>query len=720
MTDWGPSGQTVYERTYSRTKPNGERETWEDTIERVAHGNLALVHGDDESTWTPEALREAVELKEHMRDFRIIPAGRHLWATGIKGRSYLMNCWTAGWTERLSEHFRFTFMRLMEGGGVGANYSSHFLAPYGAPRRELDVHVVCDPEHPDYQDMLDAGLLSTEYDADWDGGLQVEDSREGWADALTDLLDTYFTDDEVRHRGRVFDVSRVRGKGSRLKSFGGTASGPLPLAAALHKVSKVLNRRVPLLEGEVNIDLGVPVFLEPTDAMLIDHAIAECVVAGGNRRSARMAMVRWDDPHVWEFLTCKNDSGEHWTTNISVEVDDTFTEALADEAHELHWKARQVHLAVTQAALTNGEPGYWNSTLSNHGEVEEVYCTNPCGEITLQMWEACCLGHVNLHKFAPTQMGDAPNLGGLVRAHELMTRFLIRATYADISDEKSQKVEADNRRIGVGHLGVQAYLALNGYKMSDVALRMASPGYNTFRSQLQAMYRAVRNTARQYAFQLRIPEPVKVTTVAPTGSVAKLPGTTEGIHPIYARHFERRIRFSLADADQRETVTKAHEDGFEVEEDQYDSTGNTGIVVYPTKDPLVAEVEAMGRDPKVIETAEELGIEAALAFQAMYQKHYADNAVSFTVNVPAEDHQNEALAADPFGTPPAPSVGRVEKVAKIIATYLPALKGTTIMLDGSRPQSPYTRLTEEEYEAAEAKRIEDSVDLDCSRGACPI
>lgn len=684
---FGPSGKVVYERTYSRTKPNGEKEVWEETVERVVRGNLALVYGDDDSKWPKEIHAEAWDLFTGFRDFKMISAGRHLWASGVKGRQYLMNCWTSGWTERLSEHFEFTFLRLMEGGGVGANYSSHFLTQYGAPRRGLDVHIVCDPAHPDYAEMLNAGVISDEYDSEWHGAFEVEDSREGWAAALVDLIDTYMDDRSVAHRERVFDVSRVRGRGARLKTFGGTASGPTPFATMMHEVARVLN-------GSCETQL-----LTSLDAMEIDHAIAECVVSGGNRRSARMSIVRWDDPDIFDFIGCKADSGKHWTTNISVEVDDEFFKELANQGPDGN-HAGWVHDAVVKAMLSNGEPGYWNSTLSNHGEIVPVYATNPCGEITLQMFEACNLGHVNLDAFAPKRSSETWDEGALTRAHELMTRFLIRATYADINDPKSREVQDDNRRIGVGHLGVQGFLVKNGWKYSDVAVRTTSPGYHIFRQLLERMYRTARNTARRYAFELRIPEPIKVTTVAPTGSIAKLPGVTEGIHPIYARFFERRIRFSLVDPAQSQKINDEWARGLLVETCGYDKSGNTGIVVYPTKDPLVAQVQDMGYSADLVESASEIPLDTMLAFQAMYQTHYADNAVSFTVNV-------------------APGLDHFE-AAETIARWLPELKGTTIMVDESRPQSPYTRITEEQYEAALVKQIEDSIDLECATGACPI
>lgn len=693
QTPFGPTGQTVYERTYSRTKANGEKETWPETVRRVAEGNLALVYGSREG-WDEAVVAEHDELVSYMDRFAILPAGRHLWASGVKGRQYLFNCHVSGWGSKLSRHFEFTFLRLMEGGGVGANYSSRFLEPYGAPRRELDVHIVCDPAHQDYEAMRASGLLSTEYDSDWVGAFEVEDSREGWADALVDLIDTFMMVAPVKHRERVYDVSRVRCKGSRLKTFGGTASGPAPFGRMMQEIGKVMGGASKVEGSGVQRLLYERSHLTPVEAMEIDHAIAECVVSGGVRRSARMAICKWDDPSIFDFLRSKEDGSKHWTTNISVEIDDEFIKALGEEAGGRATTAKLVHEAVVKGMLHNGEPGYWNSTYSNEGEVGEVIATNPCGEIALEAWENCNLGHVNLDSFAPIEKGGRSDFDGLRRAHELVTRFLIRATHGDVNDGEQAERLASNRRIGVGHFGVQGFLAKHGTRYSN------APYDPEFRNLLTFLHDTVRDAAREYAFELRLPEPVKVTTVAPTGSIAKLPGVTEGIHPIYGRHFLRRVRFNMTDLAQAANVARFEFEGFDVEPCIYDKSGNTYVVTFPTKEKLVAEVEAMGYDPAIVESADELTLEQMLSFQAMYQTEYADNAVSFTANVPEGLDLEETMA--------------------VIKGWLPDLKGTTIMVDGTREQAPYERITEEEFDAYEVTSIEDSTDEDCATGACPV
>lgn len=684
--NFGPSGQIVYERSYSRTKPDGSKENWFETADRVIKGNLGLVYGTPDN-WDDSVKLEYDMLKQMIDDFRIIPGGRHLWASGVPGRQFLFNCHVSHWNEKITDHFDFTFMRLMEGGGVGTNYSTKYIKQYSAPKRELKVHIVCDPSHPDYKKMKESGILSEEFSHEWAGAFQIADTREGWSAAVCDLIETYFKEDVI-HYDRVYNVTGVREEGRPLVSFGGTASGPLPLGIMLHEVAEIVNKRASTKEQ-----------LNPIDMMEIDHSLAMCVVSGGNRRSARMAMVSWDDPYIFEFINCKTDSGKHWTTNISVVIDDTFIRHLntkmPHEDEEAEWDlAWDVYKAAITGVMTNGEPGFWNHSLSNHGEIAEVVCTNPCGEITLREWEACILGHVNMDAFAPQTNDQASfDMDGLIQAHQLMTRFLIRASFGDKADIKQNDMVNKNRRIGVGHFGVQGFLAKLGIKFSD------APKGTFYRHLLEQLYKVVRHEARDYAFQLRIPEPVKVTTIAPTGTIAKLPGATEGIHPIYAKYFIRRIRFSTIN--QAAKIQQFIDQGYEVEDCMY--SANTKVVSFPTKELLVEQVEALGFNAdQIVESADEIDLDAMLAFQEMYQTHYADNAVSFTANIPENKYS-------------------VNQVMQIVRPYMPNLKGTTIMVDGTRPQAPYERITKMHYNYLSGpKSVEDSTDEDCSTGACPI
>lgn len=677
---WGPTGQLVYERTYARTKPDGTKETWPETVHRVVEGNLALV----DARYQLDGERD--DLVRLMTEFKILPAGRHLWASGVKGAQHLFNCWVSGWTETPSDHFEFTFMRLMEGGGVGANYSNRFLEGYPPVQQDLLVDIVCDPEHPDYQQMSDEGLLSNKYHPDWAGSFEIEDSREGWAAALTDLIDTYYRTDEVQHVHRVYDVSRVRPAGSRLRTFGGTASGPAPLARMLKQVDEILAN---LGHRDEKLD-GI-------SAMEIDHAIAQCVVAGGVRRSARMAMMHWNDPQIEQFITCKGEAGDHWTTNISVEVDDVFWELVRafGEGYRdaLTLRAQGILRFLAEGAVKNGEPGMWDSSLSNVGEPNEVICTNPCGEITLEPWEPCNLGHVNLAAFVDD--AGVIHYRDLYLAHKLMTRFLIRATFSPVGDPKSREVLDRNRRIGVGHLGVASFLAMTGRKFSK------APFDWDFGPMLGDLANEVDDVASEFCHQLRIPVPVKKRTVAPTGTIAKLAGVSEGIHPIFSKYFNRRIRFNKLGDDMGQ-VDSLVAQGYTVEDDLY--APNTVVVTIPTKDSLLEAVEAIWgpeRADELVESAADLTLDELLSFQELYQRCWADNAVSFTANVDPDRYT-------------------ATEVAETLKKFGGRIKGSTLFPEKSFPQAPYERISKQQYEAAEHKTVEDSVDLECSTGSCPI
>ena len=639
---WGPQGKEVYERTYSRLKADGTKETWPETVGRVVDGNLALVPAGNVK------VGERQRLYDLMLDMSVLPAGRHLWTSGVSGRQFNRNCHRAGWSPRLADHFGFTFDELMKGGGVGANYSAEYLAQLAPLRRQIDLRIACSAAHPNVDEVNPDDVVGGKV-------LLVEDSREGWVAAVEMLCDMAQTVDDLP--AITVDVSNVRASGEPLRGFGGTASGPAPLVQALRALNDHLNR-------------SVPTGLSGMAAMSIDHALAACVIAGNVRRSARMSVMHWNDPLVFEFIKCKADFADHWTTNISVEVDGDYFDALDDgDPH-----AELVQAEVINGMLTNGEPGFFNSELASAGEDSDARCTNPCGEIALNEWESCNLGHVNLASFGKPS-------AEMQEAFELMARFLVRATFAELLNPLQAEVEAANRRIGVGFFGFQEWLGQLGMRYSEAD----NPAVADALAQMKLW--AV-NASDAYADELGVPRPVKHTTVAPTGTVAKLAGVTEGIHPIYARHFVRRVRYANDDA----ALGRLIADGYETEPCIYNPS--TTVVLFHVRDSLLDCVAA-----ELVEQADELTVNDKLRVQRLVQTHYADNAVSYTVNLAADTTEAELEAA--------------------LALHLPRLKGTTVFPFNSRPQSPYTAITEAEYNAAVDHSIGQGFD-GCASGSCPI
>ncbi len=726
---FGPIGEDVYRRTYSRTKKDGTQEDWYETAARVVNGNCNYV-----SEYFIEK-DEAEKLYKMLLNMEILPAGRHLWATGIgSAKDYIVNCFASDFTPRFSEHFEFTFMRLMEGGGVGSNYSQLFInsrdgSKAWSPKSEINLHLVCHPSHSDYDSDVQVSpgegvlfglesfklegdtfneyvkfqdLLSDKYSCDWDprisngeGALyiRVDDSREGWAEALVKLLDNHMAEDN--NRDIVIDVSNIRPRGALLKGFGGKASGPDALMLLLRRVNRLLNMK---MFGQ----------LTSMDYMMMDHFIAQAVVSGGVRRSARMAMKYWKDIDIFDFINCKAvEPGAvpmHWTTNISVVIDNKFLRALKRGDPF----AEKVYDALVEGAKNNGEPGIINASKALEGEAPgtEFFTTNPCGEIgfvrypDLLCFDVCNLGHCNLDRVQNPE-----------EAFRLLTRFLIRATFAPVMDDKQRRNVDRNRRIGVGFLGYHSWLVKNKIKYSD------APSNENVKSFFRRMYRVVDEEAKHYCHQLRIPECIKKTTIAPTGTIGNLAGCTTGCQSVFSKFYIRRVRLANTDP----LLEELKERGYNIVPDVY--AANTSVVEYYCVDPIYDQVvESLKKDylsqgdheakatgkakleaVELIEDQSEITLEDVLATQRMLQKEFVDNAISITVNLDTNRYSKEDIKAS-------------------LKHYLPDLKGVTIFPEVSMPLTPLERLswetlTEKEMEGYPIERSQ--AEMTCLTG-CPV
>jgi len=103
----------------------------------------------------------------------------------------------------------------------------------------------------------------------------------------------------------------------------------------------------------------------------------------------------------------------------------------------------------------------------------------------------------------------------------------------------------------------------------------------------------------------------------------------------------------------------------------------------------------------MIQDVEELSLHDMLRAQMLVQYYYADNAVSYTVNIKADEYSlAEMMAA--------------------LSIYGPYLKGTTVFPDMSRPQSPMERITEEEFKDSILREMGQSINDICLTGSCPI
>lgn len=675
--NWGPVGKAVYDRTYSRTLPWGDKETWLDTCIRVANGNVRLAypdfHWDQQDDYFRRMMSigfhdpktEFVDLVDKMFHMRIMPGGRQIYGHGVPQFSgALNNCWVTSYAESLTRGHTFLFNEMMLGGGVGANYSqlSGEVINTG-----INLHFVCSESHPDFEALKAEGLISDEYTA-WSGAFMVGDSREGWSEALGDMIDTMLRDD-VRHSNRVYDLSGIRAAGSPIRRFGGQASGPIALAKTMRDIAAIY-------DGAVG---RAPT---PLEVMAADHAIAEGVVAGGNRRSARMSMLHWKDPFISSFIKCKQDMTglPQWSTNLSVIVDNEFWDGVAEGDELATW----VFEASIKAMAETSEPGFWNIDLAHEDEHGRLpVATNPCGEISLSPFESCNLGHLNI-----------ANIDGKVEAiwcASLMARFLLRTTLDTVNDPIANEIQNQQRRLGLGLFGVIEHAGKQG-----LDLRERDDLRSYFRDDLKSLRGVVEDHAKEYARELRVVAPVKFTTVAPTGTTAKLAGTTEGCQPHYSDYFIQRMQLAKGAPSTPEIIERTLKNypGSWVEDSVYDRSGNTSVIAMPLKHPL-ADTDIQSEDHWTVDQHLQL---------LLYFQQWADNGISYTINCATPELDD-----------------RVAELRGALLRRGRGIKGITYHAEGHYPQSPKERISKERFlELTNGDGAEgDGLD-DCQNGSCPI
>lgn len=672
---FGPIGETVFNRTYARPVEMEDgtfrNEVWAETARRVVLGNLAFAPAD------VAFIDEATELFELLFNFKVTPAGRHLWTTGTN-LVYNRNCFLSPYAEQTSLHTAWTAQRLFEGGGVGGNYSDDLIAITKPILGSVEIRVVCDASHPNFDLVREtagthfAALSRPRLDETL---IVVDDSREGWVDLWSTVIDTAT---EVGTHKLLIDVSGIREYGAPLVTFGGQASGPEPLVRAALEMAATVN-------GATGRQLDGLEFME------LDHSAASAVVAGGTRRSARMSLKLWSDPDIFKFISLKSDTDGHWTTNISVETNDEFKVALDNIAHPLHEHANKVVSAIAKGIAINGEPGMVDTSAHSVGEPVAIRGVNPCAEVSLNPGESCNIGSVNLDAFGQ-------DFDGAARAFEMMARFLYRATIAPYPDALSAEIEGRNRRIGLGILGFQGWVAAHGTKLSEFA------SDHDLRAQLSHFRVAARKAADAIADALGMPRSVKVMAIAPTGSISQLSGATAGIHPVNAKHYYRLVRYASTDPQ----LIELERQGFMVEDDLV--AANTKVVRFVVKDGI------LDRFPEeLIEDSTEIDFDQFMTMVKAVQDtllHGTDgNAVSATAQIPAGMDPDELALS----------------LRKHIGN---GLKGITAFPAISIPQAPIQNLTKAQYEAALAEVGEnaafyaaayaDSNDGNCGTGACPV
>lgn len=273
---WGPIGEVVYLRTYSRwIEAEGRRERWHETVARVVEHSMTLEPGHLRSS--VQRRQEAEELFDAIWNLRAFPSGRGLWVAGTDhARNNAMAMFNCAYTNIHTTHdFYDMVILLMNGAGVGFGVREDQVAEF---RKQGTFTARAAVGIAPYTYAGTPGMA--EHTMRIGDALIVGDSREGWAEFVRDFLNAYLFSDVPQI---TVNVDYVRPKGSVLRTFGGFASGPEPLIEFVRGVERVC-------AGQTEI----------TSVMLLDIAnlIGRMVVAGGTRRSAQIGLgSAYDTPY---------------------------------------------------------------------------------------------------------------------------------------------------------------------------------------------------------------------------------------------------------------------------------------------------------------------------------------------------------------------------------------------------------------------------------------
>lgn len=484
-------------------------ETWTDTIKRVVEGNVF----QDPSVAASEA-----ELLYHLCwTGQILPPGRGLWTGGIDGipADARYNCW--GVVLHSIDDWCWVMNQLMLGGGVGVGLTGIDDLPSVAGGSGR-LAVRCRPDHQDVEEV------EPDAKAALNGQTPIyyaPDSREGWVECLRRTLTAAFEGADL-----IIDLSDIRPRGAPIKTFGGIACGPGPLAHLIRAVHEIVRQAV----GRQ---------LTSVEALDITNFIGYCVKAGNVRRSAILTLGRADDQ---AFRDAKKDwdsvKSHRHTSNNSIIFDSE------EQIANFDWSG------LVEDVATFGEPGLFNLFLSRQSD-PEVVTLNPCGEMPLHDREAC-----NLAEVFPAQFEDGTNPEVAFR---LTVRYCLRQRLTPLPDPKSDERRRKNMRIGVG-LGGLCDFDWTG-------------------EQLAKWYDICQQEADSYADDLGVAHPKTKTTVKPSGTISLLNGSNPGLRAPHDAFNIRRVRvpqndpmaFALVDA------------GVPWETDVYDSSGRTLVFSFPQR-----------------------------------------------------------------------------------------------------------------------------------------
>ena len=567
-------GEITFLRTYSRKKPDGTKETWMEVCERVINGMYSLQKDHAKQNRLPwsdaKAAASAKEAFDRLFNLKWTPPGRGLWVMGTdivnvqRNSAALQNCAFVSTNEMTKNNPAKPFAFLMEASmlGVGVGFDDK-----GADKG-FEIYAPGEPS--DYI---------------------IPDTREGWAESTSALINSYLKPDQKRWE---FNYDSIRPYGAPIATFGGTAAGHEPLFKLHTQIRQMFEGR----KGEK---------VTRKDIADIGNMIGVCVVSGNVRRSAELLIGRIDDE---DFLNLKN--GERFPERNSYDPEAPGWAWMSNNSVEVC--VGTDFSPIVDGIVRNGEPGViWMDMSRKYGRLADginnkdhrVVGYNPCAEQSLESFEMCTL--------VETYLNRHDSLDDFKRTLKFAYLYAKTVTLLPTHWEETNAIMQRNRRIGTS--------------ISGVANFADAQGLPVLREWMDQGYALVKQYDQTYSEWLGIRESVKMTTVKPSGTVSILAGESPGVHwTAGGKYFLRAIRF----ANNEPMVELFKMANYRVEPAS-ESPDTTSVVFFPIK-------SGASRSEK------EVSIFEKMALAATAQRYWSDNSVSVTVTFDAEKE------ADAVGT----------------------------------------------------------------------
>ncbi len=371
-----------------------------------------------------------------------------------------------------------------------------------------------------------------------DDMIVIQDSKEGWAKGLRKLINLLYLGDMPK-----WDLSKIRPAGTRLKTFGGRASGPEPL-------NDLFNFVTAKFKGAAGRKLNS---VECHDIMC---KIGEVVVVGGVRRSAMISLSNLSDDRMRHAKSGQwwENEGQRALANNSV----AYTEKPDMETFMREWTAL-VESKSGERGIFSREAADKHVERNGRRETGHEWGTNPCSEIILRPYQFCNLTEVVVR---PTD--TEKSLSRKIKLATILGTIQSTFTHMPYLRPIWRKNTEAERLLGVSLTGIM-----------DNELT-----YKADKKLLEKLRGVAVQTNIEAAEKLGINQSSAITCVKPSGTVSQLVDSASGIHARHSEYYIRTVR-----GDNKDPLTQFLKDSGIPSEPCVMKPDSTTVFSFPTKSP---------------------------------------------------------------------------------------------------------------------------------------